>query len=193
MQQSKHPQFNKKYYFNKEAAWTPKLRKAFRHYLAHEITDDDYTAYVEIFRKHEYGEVPNGSREEQVDFIIANNTLSIVVLALLAAATWAAMRREQNFELYMRSLSARSGPFGFDEYRNIGKWLKRRATYAERVALVHELDPRHPPIPPEGTNGELDIELWLYQYQPEAEELVTAWQSVTAPSDTTNTDSQAGR
>jgi Lsr2 len=158
-----------------DAQWTPELTNVVVTYLTNELPDDQYT----VFLANLYSDAPpEGTREDQVQFILAHHD----PFDLHGVSHYAAVETAPSFEAVVASEFAHE--YGL-VHTDAGWWLYANATHEQCIALVRELDPLDPALTAVDENGEstLDIVYLLDAREPSPDRLLQAWEKVSEQSD----------
>jgi hypothetical protein len=150
--------------------WTSQLRAAVKTYQWR-LTGGEYKSWLNELSD----EVPEASREAQVEFIVAHHKLWDVIYASRRAAVKA-----------VPSLQELTGRLSLDDdfaYTDIADWLNANAPHEQRVALLHSFQPDEPAPPPESDWWDFGFASWLSIKADSLEQIAQAWQVITKPAE----------
>lgn len=148
--------------------WTPALRESVTRYLLREISDEDFAVFLEKLEC----DAPEGSRQEQVDFVIGHNQFWNVQWAVHMAVLDAAPD--------LASLISVMDPYHIN-YEEICDWLRRNAPYEHRIALFQQFDPGETPPEDDSDWWTFEYEYWLHDRVRGHKKLLRAWEAITRP------------
>jgi transposase len=186
------PQFGNIYVYNlveqngfDVQPWTDELRQAVNHYLVHEVTDDEYAAFLSQF-EHEY-EMPLGGREGQVEFIMKVAEAWEIAYAFHLAAVSAVPTLDALIG-HLKNWPREDQPWGAeDEQWDAAAWLDAHASQEQLHALADIVSHGWVSTWEQDQAG---WDSWLFTEYLTPSQLLRVWHQVIDPAESDLTDDE---